>query len=208
MKVIVFSGSLKDDKEAAIVTQMFENGLEFFHLNKPRFTEDLLEDYIESIPKEYHPKIIIHQHHSYILKYKLGGIYLHRKKGLEKDYLHRIQMWWYRLRRPDMKVTCSFTKLSSLYEVKEPYDHVLLRPVFGSHSEESYHSAFPDTGLMEGLKKTQHNVYAFGGTNYDRIDTIARLGFKGFAIKGGLWRANDPLAEFLRIKEKAATFKN
>jgi len=204
MKVLVFSNSLKDETEPVSVTQMFQNGLEIFHLNKPRFTEDLYEEYIEAIPEEYHPKIIIHQFHNYILHYNLGGIYIHRTKGLEKDYLHRLQMWWYKRRRPEMKVSCSFSKLSSLYEVKEIYDHVLLRPIFGSHSEGNYHSAFPETGLIEAINKTQQNVFAFGGTKYDRIETIFKIGFKGFAIKGGLWRTDDPLAEYLRIKEKVA----
>lgn len=204
MKVIVFSNSLKQEGETELVTRMFESGLEQFHLNKPRFTEDLYKDYIEAIPKEFHSKIIVHQYHSYFIKYKLGGIYIHRKKGLEKDYLHRLQMWWFRFRRPDIKVSCSFSKLSSLYEVKEEYNHVLLRPIFGSRSDENYHNAFPETGLMEALKKTNHNVYAFGGTNYDRIETVFKLGFNGFAIKGGLWRTEDPYAEFLRIKEKIA----
>lgn len=204
MKVVVFSDSLKDEAEPIAVTQMFQNGLEIFHLNKPRFTEDLYEDYIETIPEEYHPRIFIHQFHDYILKYNLAGIYLHRTRGLEKDYLHRLQMWWYKKRRPSMKISCSFSKLSSLYEVKEIYDHVLLRPIFGSRSEGNYHSAFPETGLMEGLSKTSQNVFAFGGTNYDRIETIFKLGFKGFAIKGGLWSADNPFAEFMRIQEKVA----
>lgn len=204
MRIIVFSDSRKDDTEPVIVTQMFQNGLETFHLNKPRFTEELYEEYLDAIPEEYHPRIFIHQFHSYILKYKLAGIYHHRRRGMEKDYLHRLQMWWYYKRRPDMKTSCSFSKLSSLYEVKETFDHVLLRPVFGSKSEGNYHSAFPETGLMEGLKKTHHNIIAFGGTAYDKIETVFKLGFKGFAIKGGLWKTNDPFAEFMRIKEKVA----
>lgn len=204
MRLIVFSDSYKDDVEPVIVTQMFQNGLETFHLNKPRFTEEMYEEYIEAIPEEYHPRIFIHQFHGYVTKYKLAGIYHHRRKGLDKDYLHRLQMWWYYKRRPDMKVACSFSKLSNLYEVKDEYDHALLRPVFGSKSEGNYHSAFPETGLMDALSKTKHCVVAFGGTDYDKIETVFKLGFKGFAIKGGIWRTNDPLAEFLRIKEKIA----
>lgn len=204
MRLIVFSDSYKDETEPVIVTQMFQNGLQTFHLNKPRFTEDMYEDYLEAIPEEYHPHIFIHQFHGYITKYKLGGIYLHRRKGLQKDYLHLLQMWWYKKRRPEMKLSCSFSKLSNMYEVKEDYDHVLLRPVFGSKSEGNYHSAFPETGLMDALSKTKHSVAAFGGTGYDKIETVFKLGFQGFAIKGGLWRSDDPFAEFMRIKEKIA----
>ena len=202
MKLVVFSNSPKNDEEPVLVTQMFQNGLEMFHLNKPRFTEDLYEEYIESIPEEYHSRIYIHQFHGYITKYNLGGIYLHRRRGLDRDYLHRLQMWWYKKRRPEMKISCSFSKLSSLYEVKEEYDHVLLRPIFGSRSEGNYHSAFPETGLVEGLNRTSHTVFAFGGTNYDNIQTVFRLGFKGFAIKGGLWKMADPFGEFIRIRDK------
>ncbi|MCG3165123.1 MAG: hypothetical protein POELPBGB_00884 [Bacteroidia bacterium] len=204
MRFILFSDSYKDDSEPAIVTQMFQNGLETFHLNKPRFTEEMYEEYIESIPEEYHSRIFIHQFHGYVTKYKLAGIYLHRRKGLNKDYLHRLQMWWYFKRRPDLKITCSFSKLSNMYEVKEVYDHVLLRPVFGSKSEGNYHSAFPETGLMDALGKTKHTVAAFGGTDYDKIETVFKLGFKGFAIKGGIWRSQDPFAEFIRIRDRVA----
>ncbi len=204
MKIIVFSDNKKDDNEPVIITQMFQNGLEYFHLNKPRFTEELYEEYLDAIPKEYHSRIIIHQFHDYFLKYKLAGIYLHRRKGLEKDYLHQLQMWWYHFRRPDMKITCSFSKLSNMYEVKEDYEYVLLRPVFGSKSEGNYQSAFPETGLRDALHKTKHFVAAFGGTSYGNLETVFNLGFKGFAIKGGLWRTQDPFAEYMRIKEKIA----
>lgn len=202
MKLIVFSDSHRNKEEAALITQMFANGLKIFHVNKPRYTEESYEEYIETIPEEYHNRLVIHQFHHLITSYNLRGIYLHRRRSMQKDYVHRLQMWWYRKRKPDMKVTCSFSKLSSMYEVQEDYDYVLLRPVFGSHSEGNYHSAFPETGLADALSKTKHNIVAFGGTNYDRLDAVFRLGFKGAAFKGGIWKADDPVKEFLRIKER------
>ena len=60
---------------------------------------------------------------------------------------------------------------------------------------------------MDALSKTKQCVAAFGGTGYDKVETVFKLGFKGMAFKGGIWRTNDPLAEFLRIKEKVAELK-
>ena len=146
MKLIVISSSKNTASEIKTVIQMFENGLEHFHLRKPKLSSKKLSEYISAIPAHFHNRIIIHSHHQLALKVKWRGIHYTR------SHLRPTFKNWWRAKRiafsgKKLLKTSSFTKLSDLYDEPEiMFDYVFLSPIFDSLTGK-YQSGFYEEGI-------------------------------------------------------------
>ena len=201
MKIIVVSTSKKDEKEPFIVTQLFENGLENFHLRKPKLsTKDFIE-YIEKIPSQFHNRIVIHSHHNLAKKYNLKGI--HYTKVHQKD---NFKNWWRNKvlgysRMAHVK-TASHTKLSSLYdETSIQFNYVFLSPIFDSLTGK-YQSGFYEEGIRAAIQKSGKKIVARGGVDITRIEKVQELGFYGMALYSCIWESDTPVVEFIEFMKR------
>src|SRR5262249_27530774 len=107
MKIVVISNTTDMDGEHEMVHQMFEAGLEYFHIRKPKYSTEDLRKYLDKIDKKYRDRIIIHTHHELCIPYKLKGIHLtnrHKKKRFLQTWL---MMKYIKFKRPDIQVTTS-----------------------------------------------------------------------------------------------------
>lgn len=200
MKLIVISSPKKKPSEPEIVTQLFKNGLEIFHLRKPKFSQQELEEYLNLIPEEFFKRITIHSYHKLALKYNLRGIHLTLKHRRQKFKLW-LKIKYIKSRNPNIKITASFHSLESLFEDDRNYDYVFLSPVFDSISKGNYQAKFSGHNLKVILSKTKHNVIALGGADIDKIDKIKEMNFAGMALHGAIWESNDPVKAFLNINK-------
>ncbi len=202
MKLIVISPSETQEEETKIVTQLFEHGLETFHLRKMKDSTRSLKKYIEKIPKHFHHRIVIHTHHELAVKYALKGFHITRAHRR-----HRIRLWlklrWLLMRNPGLIVTTSFRKLSSIYEEDARYRYVFLSPIFDSLSGK-YQGGFSEQSLRAALAKTKNEVIARGGMDVTRIEKVKELGFSGMAFYSGIWKKKDPLQEFVAIVNRCS----
>ena len=73
MQIIVISSKDKFRSEVSHVVKLFTEGLEVFHLRKPKFSLKRMEEYLDQIPEKYHNKIVIHSFHDLAKKYDLKG---------------------------------------------------------------------------------------------------------------------------------------
>lgn len=60
MKLIVISSPTNFKNELAVLCSLFEGGMECFHVYKPSFSKEEMQNYIQKIPDEYHNKTFIH----------------------------------------------------------------------------------------------------------------------------------------------------
>ena len=60
MKLIVISNPTPLGNEQEIVCSLFEAGLKCFHVYKPLFSKEEIQNYIQEIPSMYHNKILLH----------------------------------------------------------------------------------------------------------------------------------------------------
>lgn len=206
MRVILISSTENVDNETALVTRLFENGLENFHLRKPKFSTRELKKYIEEIPYQYHRGIIIHSHHKLALKFKLKGIHI-TKSHQKKKYRTLLTIRFLKFKRPDIIITRSFNKIASLFEEKTQFDYVFLSPVFESFSSK-YQSGFTEHSLKFALEKTAFKVVARGGIKFETIEKAKELGFYGAALYNAIWKHPEPLNEFIRILKRAKELEN
>jgi len=197
MKLIVISNATKNEGEAVLVTKLFENGLETFHVRKPKFSTRELEAYLKAIPRAYHSKLVIHSHHMLALKFDLKGIHL-TKSHKQRKWKTSAQMRWLKFKKPGLLISTSFRKLASLFEETFAYDYVFLSPVFDSLTSK-YQSGFTEHSLKITFEKTKYKVVARGGTDVNCLQKVDSIGFAGVAFYSALWNKKEPLEEFEAI---------
>lgn len=182
---------------------MFQLGLEYYHIRKPKFSRREMAQFIEAFPERYRDRLVLHAYHSLAFHYKLGGIHLsrkHRKRG--RMYFFRLFMK--RLLKPNLVVTRSFHKLTAITSDKRKYTYVFLSPVFDSISNSSLSAGFSKRALAIINREASHNVIALGGVGPEHMKLVKELGFAGAAMLGSLWKeASDPVAEYKKASESA-----
>jgi thiamine-phosphate pyrophosphorylase len=60
MRLIVISSAISVPNEHEIITSLFENGLEIFHIHKPSFSKEEIKTFVQQIPFKYHNRIALH----------------------------------------------------------------------------------------------------------------------------------------------------
>ena len=191
MKVAVVTSPRKTAHEIDTIISLFSNGLDVLHLRKPKATDGELEIFLQQIPEEYYSRIIIHGHYKLVLKYRLKGIHLnkeHRKASLKNKWM----IFKLKLKRPDLAITTSFHSLKSLRSNKSQYDYVFFTAIF---SEKTHYSVEEDSGmnlLRKAISDSKLKIYALGGVEETKLETIRAAGFHGIGLSSSIWNNANP----------------
>lgn len=202
MKLIAISHPGNLENETEIITKLFEEGLEYFHLRKPNYKKKKLQAFLNAIPKEFHNRIILHKYHLLALDYGVKGIHI-TNRHLKKPVITGIKLWYLRFRKPSLTISSSFHDITTLKKRHKEFTYVFLSPIFNSISKKGYKSAFNEVTLQKTLKETD-NVMALGGVTTTKINKVRELGFSGACLLGALWHSKNPVESFRKIKERCA----
>jgi thiamine-phosphate pyrophosphorylase len=202
MKLILISPSERKDSEIPFLLNMFEQGLPTYHLRKTKFSTHELKKFIAEIPEKFHKRIVIHTHHKLAMEFDLKGIYISRTHKKRKTRLW-LRLKWFKFRKNKLQVSVTFRNTEDLFDNGSEYNYVFLSPIFDSLSG-NFQAGFFDYNLKATLKTAQYEVIARGGVSIDKIQKAHELGFSGAAFYSGIWKAKNPLQEFLKVKEKFA----
>ena len=83
MELILVSDFSPIVNEHQLLNQLFSNGLEVFHLRKRDYTLQQMMDYIQAIPAEFHPRIVIHSHFQLLSYFNLKGVHFNKQYTLQ-----------------------------------------------------------------------------------------------------------------------------
>jgi thiamine-phosphate pyrophosphorylase len=198
MKLLVISPTKTKDNEIRIVKELFENGLDTYHLRKPKQSTKELRAYIKQIPEYFHNRIIIHSHHNLAREFNLKGIHL-TKQHLEHKWKLWLNLNLGGLRNKNLIITQSKNTLASLYEPSEyKFNYVLLRPLFDPLTN-VLQSGFHPTGIKAAMEKVPFKIIVGGGINLTTIKICAELGVEGVILGTIIWKNENPLNAFLEI---------
>jgi len=175
MKLVVVSSPKNHPDEIAEVIKMFDLGLEYFHIRKPRMGKKQLAEYIKQFPMKYRERIVIHSYHGLASKLKLGGIHLsrkHRKRGK----FYQLKLSIKQLVNRKMRVTRTFHKLTDVTNDRRKYAYTFLSPVFDSITHSTLSGGFSKRALLVMIPQAKQPVLAMGGVTSDRFEEIKELG--------------------------------
>lgn len=188
--------------EARLVTALFGLGLHKYHLRKPGWSGERLQQLVEALPSEYRDRLVFHSHHHLLAAHGLGGI--HRpNEGSVSESPEKAAVKY---------LSCSCHDLESLHRLDGHCDAILLAPIFASLSKPGHGPSdrFSRTQLLSALARrspgarAKTRVYALGGITSATTADAAALGFDGVAALGAVWGAPDPLKAFLELQEICA----
>jgi len=205
MKLVVVSSPKDQPNEIVEVIRMFEAGLEYFHVRKPRMGRKELIDYIKLFPEKYRKRLIIHSYHGLASNLSLGGIHLsrkHRKRGK----FYRIKLSLKRKFNKKLVVTRTFHKLTDITNEKRKYSYTFLSPVFDSITHSTLSGGFSKRALLIMIPQARQPVYALGGVTEERFTEISDLGFEGAVLLGSVWNSEE--APHIVFKKALAAAKN
>lgn len=225
MKLILISYPTNIDNEHKIITHLFEQGLEYFHLRKTDFSFQDFKQYLRNIPDKYYPRIIIHSHFNLLNDYNLKGVHFN------KNNIHLVREY------QSMRIHKSISAHSfdELLKLDKTYDYAFLSPVFNSISKPDYKSKFNfeeitqffnpltlssyakaplDRTLRRTRRKTiSTDIIALGGIDIDKIEPAYKMGFSGVAVLGYIWNnyiidrnIKTVIETFKKLKEKCQKF--
>lgn len=188
---ILITSSSKKDGESDILSDLFEVGLERLHLRKPDSRPSDIARLLDSIPSNFHERIVIHRFPELLKDYSLAGYHHYSGETLVETEGTRSR---------------SLHKLDELRDIKEPIDYCFFGPVYESISKKGYlpKVSLPELGgVLYNLKKANSPkplVYALGGVRRRKIPELFNLGFDGITLLGSIWGKKDPVAAFERYQ--------
>lgn len=195
MKLILITPPNYFVEEDKIITALFEEGLDILHLRKPDTAPMYAERLLTLIPKQYHKRIVVHDHFYLKEEFHLKGIHLSKRNPTPPaNYKGHISR--------------SCHSLEEVKATKRTCDYVFLSPVFDSISKLNYNSAYSNKELKQAHKAgiIDKKVIALGGIDTNNIKEIKGIGFGGAAILGALWNKFD-LCNTNDYQELIAHFK-
>ena len=196
MKLIVISAPEALMGERDTMFQLFDLGLEKFHLRKPNYSPEKVANFLNVWPKELREKTVIHKHRFLAEKYKLGG--LHHGADGQFETLNGTH---------PLTQSKSIHSLEELGNIDQNYDYTFLSPIFDSISKSDYKAAFSKKDIEKALETKKNPVYALGGINSTTALEAKKLGFDGVAILGTIWDTimhKKLIEEFKRIQDICA----
>jgi len=202
MQIVVISPEARDPREIPAIAGFFAAGLERYHVRKPSWAAPELEAWLRSLPGEWRPRIVLHEHHALVEKLGLGGRH-DKDGGPGGDAQPR-----------GSSRSCHDT--ASLRRHLGSYGTILFGPVFPSLTKPGYGppADFPWYELWALLRQKGRTgpagaqgparVLAIGGVTAQRLARCREIGFDGAAVLGAVWNDPDPARAFERVRQAAA----
>lgn len=181
-------------KEHTILNQLFEEGLEYFHLRKPDQSIDEFRRYLDSIDAKYHNRVMLHAHQELLQDYNIKGVHL--QEQVRKSLFDHIGSFVSAHQNLNFMVSSSFHDPVDIKASDADFDYMLLSPVFNAISKSDYEGKGFDVNGISG------QIIGMGGVSADNIEETRNLGYQGVGVLGGVWNNEDPLVAFKAIKKE------
>ncbi len=194
MKIIVISTPGIIIEEGRIITRLFDEGMEYFHVRKPDLPLEAIAVILKNVPIKYHDRIAFHQHHEWAVKEGYSRIHLPeyiRLRTPEKS------MEEYKARK--LTISTSVHDMEKAMLLSQHFSYTFIGPVFPSISKPGY--ASPKKLLDEDLSRVKTPLVALGGICAENIPLLASKGFAGVALLGSIWNSDQGVENFRKCKE-------
>lgn len=178
--------------EIEILHELFQEGLEYYHLRKPNKNYKAHCEYLNRIDSKYHNKIVVHYFHELVNAFNLKGIHFQEQK--RRDHIDNPGQYFKNLKMYGKTISSSFHELEELENCDFEFDYHLLSPVFSSISKQGYE------GRGFNVNPIDKRIIGMGGVSTDNLNVFDTLGYKGVGVLGGIWNSDTPIEDFKVMK--------
>lgn len=177
--------------EAEILTEMLNNGLQYFHLRKPNSNINDVENFMSKIPEKHHDKIIVHYHFGLYEKFNLKGVHFNSRNINEYKYIIKN----------DLIKGYSAHDFNEIKNVENSIDYCFISPVFNSISKQGYKAAISLNDLKHFAENNRKvKLVALGGISENNIKQLRNIGLYAVAVLGSVWNVDIKSKELILNK--------
>ena len=188
--LILVTSEKSNSTEKEQLIRFFENGLPLLHVRKPGMKEEELKLWLSRFEEKYLQRMVLHQYHRLAEAFPLKGIHLKESfRSKQRDLAEYID----RFQSVGFTASSSFHAPEKMKSEASAFDYVFLSPVFSSVSKRGY------KGQFFNVENLPHQVIALGGIEADTIPKAKELGYKGVAVLGAVWLAENRNRAFTKI---------
>lgn len=178
------------------INGLFESGLDFLHIRKPKVSKSELAELIQSIDPAFHEKLILHNRFALCNDFKIRGVHL-SPSDRDNVWVTKIMIPGLRIKSPKLKISTSYSKPRSLKSVYSGSSHVLLGPVYGAQPIPSIMFKKTIDKVRSYIDQSPVPVLAMGGISTDVIPFLHQAGFQGLCLQRAVWKTVDPVRSFI-----------
>jgi len=179
--------------ELKLLHQLFDAGLQHYHLRKPGFDEKQYQAYLKQIAPQYLKRVMIHNHHGLATTFSVKGIHMEERNWRDKNT--GLAAYVKAFKKHGSVVSSSYHEPEDLEQQTVVFDYYMLSPVFSAISKPGYE------GRGFDVSQSQKEIVGMGGINAQTTPKALALGFAGVGTLGGIWNTENPVAAFIAIKD-------
>ncbi len=191
MKIII-SPEENVKNETNLINQFFDQGLDLFHIRKPKFSEMDLISYVFGIKDEYKEKLVVHQHFETV--FQLGLHRFHIKENVRKnnDFVFSENLIY----------STSTHSIEDFNQLENLWEYAFISPIFPSISKIGYGE---NSQILSDIKKRTNyktKLIGLGGITPENQHLAYENGVEGVAFLGSIWENENPLKTFEKCIQK------
>lgn len=190
--IVVIAPENDIPNEIELLNQLFEEGLQYYHLRKPNKNYDEHVAFLNQIEPQFHNQIVVHYFHELVNDFSLKGI--HFQEAARELHLEVPSEYFMKLNMFGKTISSSFHHPEDIVNATFEFDYYLLSPVFSSISKVGYEGKGFD---VNGIRKT---IIGMGGVTAENLPDFTKLGYKGVGVLGGIWNSESPVETFKKMK--------
>jgi thiamine-phosphate pyrophosphorylase len=180
--------------EIEILTQLFQEGLSYYHLRKPLKNRQEHCIYLDKIAPKYHNRIMLHHCHELLEVYNLKGLHFTEQK--RRNLLTIGKQSFLDLQKKGKTISSSFHEIKEVLDCTIAFEYHFLSPVFSSISKQGYQGRYFNTHQID------KRMIGMGGITASNLEETIQLGFNGIGVLGGVWNTENPVKIFKNIKQQ------
>lgn len=192
--IIIISHSESIENEVSFINELFDAGMQHFHLRKPSATDQEVRFILEGIRPEFRNRIVLNQ--SYFLGEEFGITRFHFSTQKRLDSTHKK---WIKEGNILSTSTHSFEEYTTL---ESCFNYAFISPVFNSISKPDYKKV---ELRIDWSKKNKVKLIALGGIDAKNCNELNKNEFDGIALLGSVWKNEFPVQSFENINQLWST---
>ena len=188
MRLIVLSSECFISEENKLINSLFSEGLEIFHLRKPKASIEKMRDLISQIEPKYRNRIVLHpiaaeSHHELVKEYGIKRLHFTEEGRSSFE------------REGEFIYSTSFHNIEDVKKEGNAFDYYFLSPTFDSISKKGYKG--------KQIKSPSDKAVALGGMRLERLSKAKDLSYKNIALLGAIWqKPEDAVERFVEINNQ------
>ncbi len=177
--------------ETEILLELFEAGLQRFHLRKYWWTDREMKTYLDAIDPIFYQRLVLHSHYHLAKDYGISRLHFREEDRLGNRHLPF---------KNEYKISTSVHDITTFNQLDKIWQYAFLSPMFPSISKQGYGTELSVLSTLSQRNNKHCQLIGLGGIDAHNFEVVLEQGADGIAILGSIWQAPDPVAVYKTIQ--------